>query len=150
MTRRLPCMAPASEPADGGDAGGGSPPRKILLVEDDANVRLSTQEAIELLGYRVVAESNGLDALARLGREPDIDILFTDVVMPRGVSGLMLAREARALWPGLGILLASGHPREAFASGAGFSDFAFLAKPYRLQQLAKVLETLRPQDRPGE
>jgi DNA-binding NtrC family response regulator len=120
--------------------------RTILLVEDDETVRLSTLDALELLGYHVIAESNGTDALARLHREKGIDILFTDVVMPRGMSGVTLACEARALRPDLRILLASGHARDALGSEHDFKEFAFLAKPYRLQELAAVLEALKPAD----
>jgi CheY-like chemotaxis protein len=127
-----------------GDGVHPSPQRTILLVEDDEIVRLSTLDALELLGYRVIAESNGADALARLHRDSEIDILFTDVVMPSGMSGVTLAREARALRPHLRILLASGHSREALASGHEFDEFAFLAKPYRLQELAAILRTLKP------
>jgi PAS domain S-box-containing protein len=142
VTIYLPMATPAAELADGGDSA--YVPRKILLVEDDENVRVSTQEAVELLGYSVIAESNGPDALARLHRENDIEILFTDVVMPHGMSGVTLAREARARRPDLRILLASGHPRDAFVSGDDLDEFAFLAKPYRLQELAAVLKALKP------
>ena len=119
-----------------------APRQTILLVEDDENVRRSTHEAIELLGYGVIAETNGPDALNRLRDDGDIDILFTDVVMPRGMSGVTLAREARALRPDLRILLASGHPRDAFDLEQDFREFAFLAKPYRLNDLADVLREL--------
>jgi len=119
----------------------------ILLVEDDENVRRATLEAVTLLGYRVVSEANGPDALARLRRDEDIDVLFTDVVMPRGMSGVTLACEARRLRPDLRVLLASGHPRDAFASAGDIDEFAFLAKPYRLQELADRLQLLK---RPGE
>jgi CheY-like chemotaxis protein len=143
VTIYLPLMARATDPADGVDGGEAAGKRTILLVEDDKHVRDSTFQAIELLGYRVVAESSGSDALARLYADADIDILFTDVVMPQGMSGVTLAREARALRPGLRILLASGHPRDAADSGRHLEGFAFLAKPYRLQELASALRALK-------
>jgi CheY-like chemotaxis protein len=136
-------MAPATRTTD--DDGEHIPQlRTILLVEDDETVRLSTLDALELLGYHVIAETNGSDALALLHREREIDVLFTDVVMPKGMSGVTLAREARVLRPDLRILLASGHGRDALALGQDFSEFAFLAKPYRLQELAAVLRSLKP------
>jgi CheY-like chemotaxis protein len=119
---------------------GGTPLRTVLLVEDDDHVRRSTLQAMELLGYRVVAESNGRDALARLQDDETIDVLFTDIVMPHGMSGITLAREARTLRPGLHILLASGLPRETIESRRA-DEFVFLAKPYRLQDLASMLKT---------
>jgi len=136
-------MAPTTSTTSG-DSGELSQPRTILLVEDDELVRLSTRDALELLGYHVIAESNGADALARLRRDDEIDILFTDGVMPSGMSGLVLAREARALRPGLRILLASGHARDGLASERELAEFTFLAKPYRLQELAATLRALKP------
>ncbi len=149
VTIYLPLMAPAGETSGGGGLGAAAGMRTVLLVDDDEHVRSSTFDAIEMLGYRVVAESSAADALERLKREDDIDILFTDIVMPRGISGVALAREARMLRPQLRILLASGHGREALGAEAGSEadDFAFLPKPYRLQELGAALKALEPADR---
>jgi CheY-like chemotaxis protein len=142
VTIYLPLMAPA-EASGGGGFGTDSAMRTVLLVDDDENVRGSTSDAIEMLGYRVIAEATAGDALERLKRDPDIDILFSDIVLPRGMSGVALAREARALRPQLRILLASGHARETLgAEGNDFGDFAFLPKPYRLQELGAALKAL--------
>jgi DNA-binding NtrC family response regulator len=113
----------------------------VLLVDDDEHVRGSTADAIEMLGYRVIAEATVADALERLKNEPGIDILFTDIVLARGTSGVALAREARALRPDLRVLLASGHARETLGADSG-DGFAFLAKPYRLQELGAALKAL--------
>lgn len=144
VTIYLPFQSRAIEPADGTRGVAGAM-RTVLLVEDDEHVRRSTFHALELLGYRVLEEANGPDALARLRSDAAIDILFTDVVMPRGMSGVVLAREARALRPALAILLASGHRRDAI--GADPRDtFAFLAKPYQLRDLASALESIARQN----
>jgi len=119
--------------------------KTILLVEDDEYVRLSTTHALELLGYRVIEAANGIDALARLRAEPAIAILFTDIVMPGGMSGVMLAREARTLRPELAILLASGHRRDAIGTEP-IDGFAFLAKPYQLKELASALRMIERPD----
>ena len=142
VTIYLPLMARATDAGAGANVGQSAAMSTVLLVEDDAHVRLSTLQAIELLGYRVIAETNGPDAIACLRANDNIDILLTDIVMPRGMSGVMLAREAQALRPGLRILLASGHPRDALAGGCDFGEFAFLAKPYRLQELGAALKGL--------
>jgi CheY-like chemotaxis protein len=149
VTIYLPLMAPADETGKGGGLGVAPGTCTVLLVDDDEHVRGSTSDAIEMLGYRVIAEESAADALERLKNEPGIDILFTDIVLPRGMSGVALAREARALRPELRILLASGHARETLgAEGGGeIDDFAFLAKPYRLQELGATLKALRVQDR---
>jgi CheY-like chemotaxis protein len=149
VTIYLPLLAPAAETTGGGGFGVAPGKRTVLLVDDDEHVRRSTFDAIEMLGYRVIAEASATEALERLKREDDIDILFTDIVMSRGMSGVALAREARALRPELRILLASGHAREALAA-EGVSDmdsFAFLAKPYRLQELGAALKALGADDR---
>ncbi|MET0229615.1 MAG: ATP-binding protein [Rhodanobacteraceae bacterium] len=140
VTIYLPLKAHAKDSADESRAAAGAP-RTVLLVEDDEHVRRSTFHALELLGYRVLEEANGPDALARLRREREVDILFTDVVMPRGMTGAALAREARGLRPQLAILLSSGHRREA-TGAEPLDDFAFLAKPYELKDLALALRAI--------
>ncbi len=115
---------------------------KILLVEDDPNVRATTAEALQLLGFGVVSADNALEALAMLQDGLRIDLLFSDVVMPHGISGVDLARRARTSHPQLPILLASGHPRDAFGSSPADQEFAFLPKPYRLGELAAKLREL--------
>lgn len=144
VTIYLPLMAPAGEMDTGSGSGAATGTRTVLLVDDDEHVRSSTSVAIEMLGYRVVAEATAREALDRLIGEPDIDILFADVVLPRGMSGITLAREARSLRPELRILLASGHAREMLSaeSGGEMEGFAFLAKPYRLQELGAALKAL--------
>ena len=143
VTIYLPLQSPATDLADGSRGGGGAT-KTVLLVEDDEHVRRSTFHALELLGYRVIEESNGPDALARLRTEREVDILFTDVVMPRGMSGVALAREARTFRPDLAILLASGHRRDAIGAEP-LEGLAFLAKPYQLKDLAAALQAIEPQ-----
>lgn len=144
VTIYLPLMAPVDEPSGGGGLAVAPQTWTVLLVDDDEHVRGSTSDAIEMLGYRVIPESSASEALERLRCEPGIDILFTDVVLPKGMSGVALAREARALRPELRIVLASGHAREALRAEAGaeMDGFAFLAKPYRLQDLGAALKAL--------
>jgi len=117
---------------------------KILLVEDDATVLALTQDVLCGLGYRVVTATNAQEALVALQADPDLDLLFTDVVMPGGVSGLSLARTARELRPQLRVLLTSGFVGESrIVDGR---EFPLLDKPYETANLAATLRKLL--DRP--
>jgi CheY-like chemotaxis protein len=115
------------------------------LVEDDPDVMTSTALMLKSLGYDVMTAPDGVAALSTLDREHAIDVLFTDVVMPKGISGIDLARRARARRGDLKILLASGYPMSALSAEHGLTDeFAFLSKPYRWAELSERLRALRP------
>lgn len=112
---------------------------RVLVVDDQPDVLTTTVELFKLMGYEVLSASNGLDALAILQSTPDIQVLFSDVVMP-GMNGFKLGKEARQLIPGINVILASGFQGEAMAaSGADTSDFHFLVKPYRMADVARLL-----------
>jgi CheY-like chemotaxis protein len=121
---------------------------KILLVEDDATVLALTLDVLTGLGYQVTTATNANDALVVLQTDPTIDLLFTDVVMPGGVSGLSLARAARELRPTLRVLLTSGYVGEDRAIDG--REFPLLDKPYEAAVLATTLRKLldRPERRP--
>jgi PAS domain S-box-containing protein len=109
----------------------------ILIVEDDPFVRSAVVRRFESLGYTVVVAANGKDALLKLAASPDIDLLFTDVVMPGGMSGWELAELARQGRPGLPVMFCSGYPREALIEqGSTFADPVILTKPYGKAELA--------------
>jgi CheY-like chemotaxis protein len=96
----------------------------------------------------VLTAPDGPSALSVLRRDADIDVLFSDIVMPRGMNGLELARQARRLRPTLRVLLASGYPASVLASDHGAGDdgeFPFLGKPYRAVELANKLRALQTQ-----
>jgi CheY-like chemotaxis protein len=92
------------------------------------------------LGNRTLVASNGPEALAILDRDRSVDLLFTDIVMPAGMSGTELARRASRLRPDLKVLLSSGYAREANPSHSARTEFPFIAKPYRPMALGKKLE----------
>ncbi|HEY1044649.1 MAG TPA: histidine kinase famiy protein [Telluria sp.] len=107
----------------------------ILLVEDSEDVRTLAETVLRSLGYQVMTSHSGEDALAKLEREPGIDLLFTDVIMPGGMNGVQLAEQARALRPELPILLATGYMDEL--PGRDKWQLDVLAKPYRQAELAE-------------
>lgn len=112
----------------------------ILVVEDDPDVREMIVGILSDLGYRTLVAANGPEALAILNRDRSVDLLFTDIVMPAGMSGTELARQASRLRPDLKVLLSSGYTREANRARAARIEFPFIAKPYRPTALGKKLE----------
>jgi len=120
---------------------------RVLVVEDDPEVLDVTVEMLRTFGWEVLTAPDGPSALSVLRRDADIDVLFTDIVMPRGMNGVELAREARRLRPTLRVLLASGYPASAlpYDRGAEDGEFPFLSKPYRASDLANQLRALQTQ-----
>jgi PAS domain S-box-containing protein len=116
---------------------------KALVVDDQDDVRDMAAALFDTLGYQVIAVKNGFEALEELKKNPAIDVLFSDVVMP-GLSGIMLARQARVLSPSIKIILASGHAAEALGDdNFAVAEFSFLAKPYTMAQILKALRAAR-------
>jgi len=112
----------------------------ILVVEDDATVLALTQDMLTGMGYQVRTATQASEALEVLHSDARVDLLFTDVVMPGGVSGVSLARTARELRPGLKVLLTSGFVGEgAVIENA---EFPLLDKPYEATLLAAKLRKL--------
>jgi len=139
---RLPATAEAAERAapeappavvEGGH-------ERILVVEDDPTVLTLTVDMLSGLGYQVATATNAADALKIIQSEAEIDVLFSDVVMPGGVSGVSLARTARELRPGLRVLLTSGFVGEGAVLET--AEFPLLDKPYETSLLAAKLRKL--------
>ena len=117
---------------------GGS--EKILVVEDDDLVRNQVKLQLTSLGYTVVIANDGLQALAVLREIADFDLLFTDVVMPRGMNGRELAEQALKLYPNLPVLFTSGYADNALIHhGRLDAGATILHKPYRKYELANQI-----------
>jgi PAS domain S-box-containing protein len=131
---------PIADSASGEDRGRAAPGSgvTILVVDDDADVREMTVDMLAELGYRILVAANGPEALAILRRHNDVDLLFSDVVMPEGMSGIELARTARRLRPDTKVLLSSGHPGDTQTWSAR-PEFPFIAKPYRPSTLGRKI-----------
>jgi PAS domain S-box-containing protein len=114
----------------------------VLIVDDQLDLLDITAELFRTMGYEALTATNGAEALEVLERAPQIDILFTDVIMPNSISGIELAQITRQRHPATKIILASGHPFPALTSNQQLSkEFAFLNKPYQLSDLAKILRS---------
>jgi two-component system cell cycle sensor histidine kinase/response regulator CckA len=113
---------------------------RVLLVEDEDLVREMAHEMLETLGYTVMAARDGKDALEQVaGLEQEIDLLLTDVVMPR-MGGDELYQRLRAAHPALKVLFTSGYTDNAFIRQAvEQGEVPLLPKPYTLDSLAIAL-----------
>lgn len=115
---------------------------KVLVVDDEPDVMLAAAELFRSIGYEVLTASRGRDALEILQQRQDVEILFADVMMSKGMSGIVLARAARQILPDLKIILSSGYPMPAIlATHGNVGEFSFISKPYRLAELARQLRT---------
>ncbi len=112
----------------------------ILVVEDDDLVREHAINLVTSMGYRVRSAKSGEEALAMLNDYPDINAVFSDMVMPGGMGGDRLAEIAQRERPGIKVLLTSGYTEQFFRDpGASQRKVEILAKPYRRCDLAKRL-----------
>jgi PAS domain S-box-containing protein len=116
----------------------------VLVVEDNPDVREITCKRLDMLGYLVVRAESGPAAVAILQSPEKIDLVFSDVVMPGGMSGFDLARWVRLNRPTIRILLTSGFSGEIASVGENDPhEFELLRKPYAIAELARAIrETL--------
>ena len=113
----------------------------ILVVEDDERVRQLTITRLRLIGYQVVEASNGAIALDILSRGEPIDLVFTDLVMPGGLSGWDVATKAREVRPGIKVLLTSGYAADLVHGDDLLRErLKVLRKPYQQADLVAALD----------
>ncbi len=124
----------------------------LLLVEDDPDIRLLTRLTLEKFGYTVLEAEDGPSAL-RLWEQPEppaVQLLFTDLVMPNGVSGMELARRLCQLCPDLRVVFTSGYQPDLAGRPLELqSGQAFLSKPYSPDQLLQAIRAVLPSPRQG-
>ena len=137
----LPAAEPEADASDGQALQepvlpGGS--ETILLVEDDERLRRVLSRRLSSLGYEVIEAENGAAGMAQVATRRDVALLFTDIVMPGGMTGLDLAEAAVALRPDLKVLFTSGYAAPEIAR-FGLESGAWLGKPYTADELAEKL-----------
>jgi CheY-like chemotaxis protein len=114
----------------------------ILMAEDDHDLSRLVRGELASLGYRVTAVENAAMALEVLAQAPDVDLLFSDIIMPGTMNGRSLAREALRLYPKIRVLLTSGYSGESQSTqDATSQEIRILSKPYRLRDLAEAIHT---------
>lgn len=115
-----------------------SEPKTILVVEDEAVVRMMAVDMLEDAGYAVHEAGTADEALSLLEGKAKIDVMFTDIRMPGSMDGLALAEIVGNRWPAIGIIITSGH----VALPADIGQAVFLPKPYRSHVLGEHVARL--------
>jgi len=140
----VPDQQPATR-LDGAPTGAGL----VLVVEDDDEVRRTSGDMLEALGYHVLLAPDGPAALALLRGNEDVDVLLSDIVMPGGINGAELARRARRIRPELKVILTSGYTADHTQAAEEASKFAFIGKPFRPAEIGRLLKSLLGEGTPG-
>jgi len=110
----------------------------VLVVEDEAIIRLAAVDMIESAGFHVMAAADATAAMRLLEDHDGIGVVFTDVDMPRGVSGLQLAESIKNRWPGIHVIITSGKVEAGQAAVP--EGCVFFGKPYHE---ARVVDEVR-------
>lgn len=141
MTLSAPEAGPSQPDLAGNrQAASTEPSRKILVVEDDADVAEVAAAVLENLGHHVAVCPDADTALAALGTTPDFDLVFSDIMMPGPMNGIDLAETIARQFPDMPVLLATGFSNAALAPRA--LRFPVLAKPYSVQDLSRRIGQL--------
>lgn len=115
----------------------------VLVVEDDAAVREATIWVLNVFGYATREAENGPAALEVLAASPEITAMFSDVVMPKGMSGIELTQEALRRRPDLKVLLTTGHSQaEIDLSQLARDGIRLITKPYSNDDLETALKAM--------
>ncbi len=135
------CTVPKPDAAVEAERVDASRQKRILVVEDQPEVRAHVERLLSRLGYAVVSASDAVSALAILKQEQPFDLLYTDIVMPGGMNGQELGKAAEEIAPQMRVLYTSGYPAGAFEH-LGLEDqssITILRKPYKADQLKEAI-----------
>ena len=138
LPRSMEVIAPVPQGNEPAAPRSGS--EKVLVVEDDAEVRSLTVQLLNGLGYEVLEATDGHEAIEVMKNTAGIDLLFTDVVLAGGMSGVDVAREAANYISGIKIIFASGYTDDELARHGRLDDGVhFIGKPFRKADLAHMM-----------
>lgn len=116
-------------------------PLTVLVVEDEAMIRLDLASLLEQRGFNVLEAGSAAEAIEILERDRTIRVVFTDVRMPGDMDGVALAKCVRERWPPTIIVICSGNCEEAI----DLADIHLVEKPYMADQLVMVLDAVEQQ-----
>jgi signal transduction histidine kinase/ActR/RegA family two-component response regulator len=121
---------------------------RILVVEDDPDIRRIASRILRDHGYDVAEADNGPDAISLLVQSGPFDLLFTDLVLPGGMTGTEIAAEAKRLQPGIAVLYTTGYTENAVVhNGRLDAGLKLIRKPHnRRELLTAIQETLKDRD----
>ena len=117
----------------------------ILVVEDEPGVRDVAVQMLEFAGFDVIEAVDAASGLQRFKENPQIDLVFTDVIMPGGTSGIEMSKEMLAQKPHTLILLATGYSDKAQAlidKAAHSNNIAVVAKPYDINKIPELISAM--------
>lgn len=115
----------------------------ILVVDDESKLLETTKLLLERQGYKVFTATNGDQALKILAKNLDIDLLFSDVVMPNNMNGYELAEKSKILYPNLKILLTSGYTKKVITlDNHKWANDEILGKPYNQLELSQRIRQI--------
>lgn len=117
-----------------------SPAINVLVVEDEPLLRMDISDSLEDRGFRVHEAGTAAEALSVLALNQSIELVFTDIDMPGGMTGLELAEAVRSEWPSMAIIVTSGNHRPP--SEALPANGLFLQKPYDVVTVARTMTGL--------
>jgi CheY-like chemotaxis protein len=112
------------------------------VVDDNEDLLKVTSAMLTTFGYQIFCAGNGEEALRVLQSGQPFELLFSDIVMPNGMNGVELAREARRLRAGIKILLTSGYARDVLERHNAVDEFPIIYKPFSLAGLAQRLQAI--------
>jgi CheY-like chemotaxis protein len=115
-------------------------PITVLVVEDEPLVLLDLVDELTENGFRVLEATNATAALEMLVAHSEIQIMFTDVDMPGGMDGLMLAAAVRDRWPPIKIIVTSGHAKVEMSDIP--AESLFFSKPYSVAAIATAMREM--------
>jgi CheY-like chemotaxis protein len=115
---------------------------RVLVVEDIAEIREAMVEALQRAGYQTDAAADASAALALMSQAPPPDLLFTDILLGRGLNGYELAHRAAELKPDLKVIYTTGYAFKAQETQSALPGSRLLMKPYRMGQVLREIQRL--------